>query len=118
MTLGQKQEAFARCLEWLWPTARLICEAEGATLRPGELERGQQQAEWNAAHGLGIVNSLHRLKLAQDLNIIRGGKIVAEPHTKIGPLWEQLGKALGLPLRWGGRFGDPGHYSLEHGGRK
>lgn len=118
MTLGEKQEAFTRCVEWLLGTARLVYPTYGATLRGGEWERGEQQAKWNAANGRGIANSLHRDKLAIDLLAIRDGQLITEPHAAIGPLWEQLGKALGLPLTWGGRFNDPGHFSLSDGGRK
>lgn len=118
MTLGEKQEAFTRCVEWLLATARLVCAAQGCTLRGGEWQRGLQQAEWNARQGLGIVNSLHRDKLAVDLLAFRGGELVASPHEVIGPLWEQFGKGLGLPLTWGGRFHDPSHYSFSDGGRK
>ncbi len=77
----------------------------------GESWRTPEQAAANAAKGIGILNSLHCERLAQDLNFFLGGKLVAPP-AEIGEWWEQQGGA------WGGRFGDPPHFSLAFGGRK
>ncbi len=77
----------------------------------GESWRTQEQAELNAAQGIGIKNSLHCERLAQDLNFFKNGKLVATPE-EIGEWWEGQGGA------WGGRFGDPAHFSLAYGGRK
>lgn len=58
--------------------------------------------------------SLHRLRLAIDLNLFIGGEYQAstESHRPIGEYWESIGGT------WGGRFGDGNHYSIEHDGRK
>jgi hypothetical protein len=82
----------------------------------GEAWRTPQQAAFNAAQGKGIANSLHIDRLAVDLNLFRHGKYLqtTEAHKPLGEYWESLN-----PLcRWGGRFNDGNHYSIEHGGRK
>jgi hypothetical protein len=62
----------------------------------------------------GHPNSLHRKRLAIDLNLFKDGKYLTETedHALLGVYWESLGGS------WGGRFGDGNHYSLEHGGIK
>jgi hypothetical protein len=140
-TLGQKQERF--CLA----VAKLIVatfETLGYKLRLGEGLRSDEQAEINAigaegraqlsqelmTHwpvlaakianntGSGIRNSLHEVKLAQDLNLFVDGKWISNgesPHwLKVGELWE----SMGADHRWGGRFKDANHVSIEHEGRK
>lgn len=112
MTLGQKQRLFTRMV------ALLILKAYewGYEITFGEAWRTPEQARRNAAAGRGIANSLHIDRLAIDLNLFRGGQYLTETedHRQLGEWWEQQ-----HPLaRWGGRFGDGNHYSLEHGGRK
>ncbi len=77
----------------------------------GESWRTPEQAAANAAKGIGIKNSLHCERLAQDLNFFRDDKLVPPPE-EVGAWWEEQGGA------WGGRFGDPPHFSLAYGGRK
>ena len=64
--------------------------------------------------GYGAANSLHKERLAIDLNLFRGGRYLekTEDHRELGEFWESIGGT------WGGRFNDGNHYSLEHGGRK
>jgi len=60
--------------------------------------------------------SLHGLRLAADFNLFRDGKFLTttEDHKPLGEWWEKQ-----HPLcRWGGRFEDGNHYSLEHNGVK
>ena len=60
--------------------------------------------------------SLHNVGLAQDMNLYKNGVWLqrTEDHTFSGEHWESLN-----PLcRWGGRFKDGNHYSLEHEGVK
>jgi len=58
--------------------------------------------------------SLHRKRLAQDLNLFHHGRYLrtTRAHRRFGLYWESLGGS------WGGRFKkkDGGHYSLEHNG--
>lgn len=138
LTLRQKQSLFLRLF------AQLISYAmqRGFEFTPGEMKRSDEQAEINAIGangretlartiqgtfpelakrirnntGSGIRNSLHELGLAVDLNLFRDGKFLegSEQHKLLGEYWETL-----HPLaRWGGRFGDGNHYSIEHEGKK
>jgi hypothetical protein len=112
MTLREKQSLFVALV------ADLIREAHvrGYALTFGEAWRSPEEAARLAKLGKGIVNSLHTSRLAIDLNLFKDGVYLSssESHKPLGEFWETL-----HPLcRWGGRFNDGGHYSLEHGGRK
>jgi hypothetical protein len=133
LTIGTKQELFAR----LHP--RLIDKAHalGFAVRLKELLRGDEQASFNANHcrvcganvsmhgpqhdfrPIGIENSLHCDGLAQDLYLRRppSNRILwaTEHYRELGEYWESLRPEL---CCWGGRFGDGGHFSITHGGRK
>ena len=111
MTLREKQSFFATLV------ALLIQHAtrEGFEVTLGEAYRSPEDAARLAKAGKGIKNSLHTQRLAIDLNLFRDGKFLSssESHKPLGEWWEQQ-----HPLcRWGGRFKDGNHYSLEHGGR-
>lgn len=62
----------------------------------------------------GHPDSLHRKRLAVDLNLFKDGVFLqtTDDHALLGEFWEKIGGT------WGGRFGDGNHYSLEHGGMK
>jgi hypothetical protein len=114
MTLGEKQTLFARHF------AELILYAFrcGYTVRIGEVQRSEAQARLNAANGTGIVNSLHRLKLAGDLMLFWEGQYLRDSrdYWRLGEYW----KTLDSQCRWGGDFKqrpDGGHFSITHGGR-
>lgn len=139
-TLGQKQERFALAFaQWV-----VQVYAMGYRLRLGEAYRSDEQAEINAIGaagrasltnlirlafpalavkisnnaGSGIRGSLHEVKLAADVNLFHEGKWISDgdsPHwRKVGELWE----SMGVDHRWGGRFRDANHISIEHEGRK
>lgn len=146
LSLGQKQELFARC-HW-----RLLQKAEelGLLVRQRELGRGEQQAKWNATHcarckgrrkghgretnpgvsdhefkPIGIENSLHCIFLAVDFYIRKpDGRILwaTSAYKELGEFWENL-HAL---CYWGGRTTKPGdklsndggHFAVTHGGRQ
>lgn len=139
MTLGEKQRLFVRLYsEWLaWALA------QGYEFTFGEAYRSDEQAEINSIGQMGretvaqlvqrafpalaeairnngkangIRRSGHGNKLALDQNLFING--VYQPTTEawkpLGEKWESL-----HPLcRWGGRFGDGNHISLEHDGVK
>lgn len=139
MTLGEKQrlffELFIRWATW--------AQGRGYSFTFGEAKRSDEQAEINALgqvsrtnlanliQGIfpalalkirnngsnnGVRNSCHELQLAVDLNAFRGGLYLAqtEDWKELGEYWESLN-----PLcRWGGRFNDGNHLSLEHNGVK
>ena len=64
--------------------------------------------------GYGHKNSLHRKRLAIDINLFRDGALlnVTEDHKILGEWWEAQGGT------WGGRFDDGNHYSLAFGGMR
>ena len=111
-TLREKQSRFTRLVGMLIEYAY----AQGYELTLGEAWRTPEQAQRNAQAGKGIANSLHVERLAIDLNLFRAGKFLqaSEDHKPLGEYWESLAP----DARWGGRFGDGNHYSIEHAGRK
>lgn len=98
MDLFTKQTIFshnvAHLLEYLFK--------EGYQTTLGEAWRTPEQAQWDAQHGTGIINSLHCQRLAIDLNIFKDGKYLNDfkSYEPIGIYWESLDK----DNRWGGRF--------------
>jgi hypothetical protein len=131
LNLGQKQELFGALLP------RLLDEVkrQGYAVRPKELLRTELQAEWNATHCVycrgsanshdhlehrfkpfGIRQSVHTLGLAIDLVLALDGHVLwnEEAYSGLGTWWEAQHELC----RWGGRFNDPGHFSLEHENRR
>lgn len=112
-TLGEHQELFMQLL----PRLIDFAHERGYKLRGGELWRSDAAAAEYARTGKGISNSLHRDKLAIDLNLFKDGKYLAatEDHKPLGEYWESLHPKC----RWGGRFTRPdgNHYSIAWGGR-
>ncbi len=104
MTLGEKQRLFTRLI------GRLI---DYAYSNGYELTFGDAYA--TTGH---IENSNHYKRLAVDFNLFKDGVWLqkTEDHLFLGEWWERLGKKLGVPLAWGGRFSDGNHYSIEEGG--
>jgi hypothetical protein len=118
-------------------------EAQGYQFTWGEAFRSDEQAEINAmgqasrervaalvirwfpkfAHALinngkhnGIRRTAHGNRMAVDLNAFKNGIYLTktEQWQELGEYWESL-----HPLcRWGGRFGDGNHLSIEHDGIK
>jgi hypothetical protein len=119
-TLGQKQRRFCRDVAKLIEFAYVM----GYELTFGEAWRTDAQAEANAASGAGISNSLHKIRLAIDLNLFKGGvyQTSSEAHRELGTFW----KSLGSDYYWGGDFKDSqgrpkpdgNHYAIGHEGRK
>jgi hypothetical protein len=107
MTLGAKQRLFAGLV------ADLITKVyeSGYEVTFGEAWRSPAEARRH-----GFENSNHCRRLAIDLNLFRNGQYLdkTEDWTTFGEWWEEL-----HPLcRWGGRFQDGNHFSLEHDGVK
>lgn len=112
-TLRQKQSRFAL------QAARLIIKARqlGFDVTLGDAYRDPR------VHGaLGVrksyshPKSAHKVRLAIDLNLFRNGEFLdaTDDHRLLGEWWE----AQGQDHRWGGRFDDGNHYSIEHEGIK
>lgn len=83
----------------------------------GEAYRTPQQAQWDAAHGTGIAESVHCDRLAVDLQLFKNGVYLtnATDYTFAGEFWESLDPSC----RWGGRFTtvDADHFSITWQGR-
>jgi hypothetical protein len=112
MTLREKQSLFVALVAELIQHAY----AHGYELTFGDCYRSPEEAARLAKEGKGITRSLHTQRLAIDLNLFRDGVFLSssESHRPLGEWWEAQ-----HPLcRWGGRFSDGNHYSLEHEGRK
>lgn len=109
--LGTKQRIFTRMI------ADLILFAYE---RGYELTLGDAYRDPRAFGPVGTrkyyssANSLHKERLAIDLNLFKDGKFLTrtEDHKELGEFWEAIGGT------WGGRFNDGNHYSVEHNGRK
>jgi hypothetical protein len=103
MSLGDKQRKFTLMV------GKLIQYAyeEGYELTLGDAYRDKRC-------GYGHPNSLHRQRLAIDLNLFRGGRYLTktDDHSTLGAYWVSLGGS------WGGDFNDGNHYSLEHNGMR
>jgi hypothetical protein len=113
MTLREKQSLFARLI------ARLLLRAyhTGFEVTLGEAWRPKVTADAYAAKGIGIKSSLHRSRLALDINLFKNGKYLTstESYKNLGIWWEKQDELC----RWGGRFKrrDGNHFSITHGGR-
>lgn len=139
MTMSELQQDFARKLSELIVH---INSVPGYACTLGEGWRSDAQAELNAlphetrervasaimgvapglshaiavSTGMGIAHSVHRLRLAQDLNLFKDGQYCTDPeaYRPFGEWWKQQ-----HPLaRWGGDFRDCDHFSFEYGGVK
>ena len=139
-TLRQKQSQFAiKVAEWIEQVYSM-----GYEITFGENYRSDEQAAINALGssgraqltqilrphpgmvplataisnntGSGIKNSLHTIRLALDFNLFKDGRYSQdiEEYKEVGEAWEQMGE----DHRWGGRFKDYGHISIEHNGVK
>ena len=113
MTLGQKQRLFAKL------AADLISRAyaTGYEVTLGDAFRDPRvHGALGEKKGYGHPKSAHKSRLAIDLNLFKDGKFLqaTEDHLALGEWWE----AQHPDCRWGGRFNDGNHYSLEHDGVK
>lgn len=66
--------------------------------------------------GYGHPKSGHKKRLAIDLNLFKDGEYLegTDAHRELGEWWEKQHELC----RWGGRFNDGNHYSLEWEGVK
>ena len=103
MTLRQKQSKFTRMVALLLLHAEIL----GYEVTLGEAWRHPTREG-------GHPRSLHKVRLAVDLNLFKDGRYLTatSAHRPLGEYWELIGGT------WGGRFKDGNHYSLAHGGMK
>jgi hypothetical protein len=112
-TLRQQQSRFARSV------ADLILKAHelGFQVTLGDAYRDPRVfGPMGSRRGYGRPNSQHKQRLAIDLNLFRDGHYLSstEAHRPLGEWWERQHP----DARWGGRWEDGNHYSLERGGFK
>lgn len=112
-TLGQKQRRFCQ-MEHL-----LISELyrRGYEYTKGDAYRDPRvHGAIGVKMGYGHPKSAHKQRLAVDINLFKDGVFLTatEAHRELGEFWESLGS----DHRWGGRFDDGNHYSIEHEGIK
>jgi hypothetical protein len=113
MRLGDKQRLFMRLVPRLIDWAHL----NGYELTIGDAYRDPRAfGRLGVRKAYGRANSLHKQKLAIDLNLFKDGKYLqkTEDHRPLGEYWESLHDLCS----WGGRFNDGNHYSLAHAGRR
>jgi hypothetical protein len=113
MTLGNKQRLFVRLIGDLIEFAYV----RGYEFTFGDAYRDPRlHGAIGENKGYGHRNSNHKQRLAIDLNLFKDGVYLTtdKDHEPFGVYWESLN-----PLcRWGGRFNDGNHYSIEHNGMK
>jgi len=129
MTLGEKQQLFVE-LEHKWVAYAL---QQGYKLRHGEGRiaalgadgtSGRKADEVGTGRRVRVEDREHMQKgahytgIGADWNLFVDGQWLVtgnEPEwLNLGAYWESLHELC----RWGGRFGDANHISLEHEGRK
>lgn len=112
-SLGQKQRRFARLV------ARLIDKAHelGFEVTLGDAFRDPRvHGALGVKLGYGHPRSAHKNRLAIDINLFKNGKYLTatEDYKPLGEWWEKQAP----DARWGGRFQDGNHMSIEHEGIK
>jgi len=115
MNLFEKQRVFSV------KVAELILQATkmGYYVTLGEAWRPDAMAKINADKGIGIDNSLHKIRLAIDINLFLDGKflVFSKDYKKLGDWWEAQSTTQ-HQCCWGGRFNDGNHFSISHNGVK
>jgi len=104
MALAPKQYEFAQMLDLLTAYIRF----KGYRYTIGHVYRC-------ADCKVGKKTSLHKLKLAADINLYDKNwnwLKETEDHRQFGEFWEFIGGT------WGGRFDDGNHYSLAYNGMR
>ena len=101
MSLRAKQSKFVRMVGLL---------IDYAHMRGYELTFGDAYRDPRTPYG--HPRSLHKSRLAIDLNVFKAGEYLGDggEYDDLGEFWEGIGGS------WGGRFGDDNHFSLSHEG--
>lgn len=114
MNLSEKQQHFC----FLVGKLIIWANSQGYQLTFGEAWRTLEQAELNEKNEKGISNSLHRIRLAVDLNLFIKGiyQTDSNAYKPLGDFW----KSLDSSCCWGGDFAkkDGNHFSLTNEGIK
>ncbi len=115
MSLSKKQQRFTLCIGKLI----IYAHSKGYGLTQGDGYRDPKvHGEFGEKKSYSAANSVHKIRLADDLNLFIDGKYVPDGNH---PAWLDLGEyweSLDLDARWGGRFNDANHLSFKHWGCK
>lgn len=112
MKLSEQQRLFTRLI------GKLIEYAyqNGLELTYGDAFRDSRyHGEFGEKKGYSAAYSVHKLRLAVDFNLFKAGiyRTDTPAYRELGEYWESL-----HPLcRWGGRFNDGNHFSMEWQGK-
>lgn len=119
--LLEKQQRFARLLGellvWIYAQGWAVTLADGSIDSPRKFRDAQTGVTFSAEDAHHKRGGLHYKRLAQDLNLFVGGEYIADGGH---PVWAVIGthwEGLNPDCRWGGRFNDANHVSIEHEGR-
>mgnify|MGYP006090186189 CR=1 FL=1 len=113
ISLGDKQRLFAKLLVKLLD----FIHTRDYDLTFGDFYRDPRlHGTVGMKKAYGHRNSNHKVRLAADLNLFKDGVYLTtgKDHEPFGLYWESLHS----DCRWGGRFNDGNHYSMEHNGNK
>ena len=112
MTLSEQQRLFAKQLPKLINKAHAL----GFEVTLGDAYRDARVfGDVGEKKGYGKSFSLHKSRLAIDLNLFKNGKYLTKTsdHKPLGEWWEAQ-----HPMNfWGGRIDDGNHYSMSWDGR-
>lgn len=112
LSLGERQRLLTRLL----PKLLNYAHKQGYEVTLGDAYRDPRAfGKVGEKKAYGKKYSLHKERLAIDLNLFWDGKYLTKTsdHQELGEYWEGL-----HPLcAWGGRFDDGNHYSIEYEGR-
>lgn len=116
MKLGEQQELFLRLEARLIDKALEIGDRNNFTVRGGDAFRDPRvHGAYGEKKSYSAASSMHKLKMARDLNFIRKGVLLnnRSEFIEIGEWWEKQHELC----RWGGRWNDYGHFSLTYDGK-
>lgn len=115
MKLSVKQRLFTRLhaelVLWVYSKGYEFTKSD-AYRSPRVHGRFGIKKTYSAAH------SMHKLRLAEDDNLWVDGKYIKDGDH---PVWWEIGtkwESMHPLCRWGGRWGDANHFSMEHWGYK
>ena len=112
-TLRQKQSRAALMHAYLV----LWANEQGYEVTQGDAFRDPRvHGEYGTRSSYSAAESLHKLRLAKDLNLFKGGQYqtTTEAHRPLGNFW----RSLSPDAEWGGEGtrNDANHYSVGHDG--
>jgi hypothetical protein len=117
MPLRKQQSKFVRMLADLLDYAH----ARGYEFTLGDAYRDPRvHGELGVKKSYSSANSVHKLRLAIDLNLFKDGVFLytTKDHEPLGVYWESIGGIWGGRFEENGGIADGNHYSLEYNGVK